>query len=148
MRAGFGVVKIRICECGHGKHLHKIFEQESGCTVGILSNNPCACKQFRPTPRALDVCPQCREIIKPYTDIAGNKFCPSCGKRQYENGILNHTDVGDILYEPFAGSGTGFIAAQNTGRRCYGMELSPEYCAVILERMAQAFQHIEIEKIE
>lgn len=51
----------------------------------------------------------------------------------YENAILNHTDAGDILYEPFGGSGTGMIAAQKTKRVCRMIEITPRYCSVILE---------------
>jgi len=52
--------------------------------------------------------------------------------------IRNHLKPGDLCYEPFAGSGTQFLAAQQLKRVCYGMEIAPEYCGVILERMAQA----------
>ena len=38
------------------------------------------------------------------------------------------------LYEPFCGSGTTLIAAEQLGRRCYGMEISPQYCDVIVKR--------------
>ena len=55
---------------------------------------------------------------------------------------------GQTLYEPFSGSGTTFVAAENAKRRCFGMELSENYCAVILERMSTAFPGIEIERIE
>ena len=65
----------------------------------------------------------------------------------YENAILNSSESGMIMYEPFSGSGTAFIAAQNTGRICYGIEISPSYCSVILERMKTAFPDIKIEKI-
>ena len=41
---------------------------------------------------------------------------------------------GESIYEPFAGSGTTLIAANRTGRKCYGMELEPKYCDVILRR--------------
>jgi DNA modification methylase len=40
---------------------------------------------------------------------------------------------GDI-YEPFCGSGTTLIAAEQLGRKCYGMEISPAYCDVIVKR--------------
>lgn len=49
-----------------------------------------------------------------------------------------------IAYEPFSGSGTTFVAAQNLHRKCYGIEISPAYCAVILERMSTAFPELEI----
>jgi DNA modification methylase len=40
---------------------------------------------------------------------------------------------GDV-YEPFCGSGTTLIAAQQLNRKCYGMEISPQYCDVIVKR--------------
>lgn len=55
-----------------------------------------------------------------------------------ENAILNHTDPGDIVYEPFSGSGTDIIACERTGRRCRAVELMPGYVAVALERWAEA----------
>jgi DNA modification methylase len=48
--------------------------------------------------------------------------------------ILNHTTIGQVLYEPFAGSGPQFIAAEQTNRVCYGMEIDPHYCDVIVKR--------------
>lgn len=48
--------------------------------------------------------------------------------------MSNHTKKGDILYEPFCGSGTTIIAAEQLGRKCYGMEISPQYCDVIVKR--------------
>jgi len=44
------------------------------------------------------------------------------------------TDVGDIIYEPFSGSGTTIIAAEQLGRNCYAMELSPGYCDLAVKR--------------
>ena len=41
---------------------------------------------------------------------------------------------GDCVYDPFLGSGTTLIAAEQLGRICYGMEISPAYVAVILQR--------------
>jgi DNA modification methylase len=58
--------------------------------------------------------------------------------------IRNHAING--VYEPFAGSGTTLVAAENEGRRCYALEISPDYCAVILERMSDAFPGMPITK--
>lgn len=50
-------------------------------------------------------------------------------------GITNHSKAGDIAYEPFGGSGTAMVAAHQLNRKCYGMELDPKYCQVIVDRM-------------
>jgi DNA modification methylase len=44
--------------------------------------------------------------------------------------IEYHTEVGDICYEPFLGSGTQIIAAEKLGRRCFAMEQEPLYVDV------------------
>lgn len=62
--------------------------------------------------------------------------------------ILNHTDENDIAVDIFGGSGTTMVAAQNTNRKCRMIELSPNYCAVILDRMATAFPELKIERAE
>lgn len=41
---------------------------------------------------------------------------------------------GDVLFEPFTGSGTQIIAAEKTSTHCYGMELDPAYCDVAVRR--------------
>ncbi len=41
---------------------------------------------------------------------------------------------GDVWYEPFLGSGTTIVACEQLGRTCYGMEISPQYCQVIIDR--------------
>jgi site-specific DNA-methyltransferase (adenine-specific) len=48
--------------------------------------------------------------------------------------IKAFSDESDIVYEPFAGSGTTLIAAERTNRRCRAIELSPAYCDVIIAR--------------
>lgn len=48
--------------------------------------------------------------------------------------IRNHGAKGDTVYDPFLGSGTTLIAAEQLERRCYGLELDPAYCDVIVER--------------
>ena len=52
----------------------------------------------------------------------------------FEKPIVNHLRVGEIVYDPFAGSGTSFIAAAKTDRVCYGVELEPKFCDLIRRR--------------
>ncbi|MBI5763656.1 MAG: ParB N-terminal domain-containing protein [Planctomycetes bacterium] len=48
--------------------------------------------------------------------------------------MRQHTKAGDICYEPFSGSGSQIIAAEQLSRRCYAMEISPVYCDVAIKR--------------
>ena len=48
--------------------------------------------------------------------------------------ILNNSSPGQAVFEPFMGSGTTLIAAETTGRVCYGAELNPAYVDVAIER--------------
>ena len=52
----------------------------------------------------------------------------------YENAYLNHSEDGDVVVDAFAGSGTCFVAASRTRRRCYAMEISPAYVDVAVRR--------------
>jgi DNA modification methylase len=61
--------------------------------------------------------------------------------------IAAYSDQNDAIYDPFLGSGTTMVAAQNLHRICYGMEISPDYCAVILDRMHRAFPDLEIKRV-
>jgi DNA modification methylase len=60
--------------------------------------------------------------------------------------LVAHT-TGDV-YEPFSGSGTTLVACENLGRRCRAVEISPAYVAVALERMATAFPHLAIVRLD
>jgi len=51
-----------------------------------------------------------------------------------ERAISDSTAPGQLVLDPFLGSGTAIIAAQRTGRVCYGMDLEPRYCDVMLRR--------------
>lgn len=52
----------------------------------------------------------------------------------YTRPINNHTEKGDYVYDPFAGSGVLFVACEETGRKALGVELDPEYCSRIINR--------------
>jgi DNA modification methylase len=50
--------------------------------------------------------------------------------------LTNSSHAGDLVFEPFLGSGTTAVAAEQTGRICYAVELESKYVAVSLERLA------------
>ncbi|NQT01461.1 MAG: DNA modification methylase [Planctomycetes bacterium] len=51
-----------------------------------------------------------------------------------ERAIRNSSKKGDIVFDPFLGSGTTLIAAAMLGRRCFGIEIEPRYCDCIVRR--------------
>ncbi|MCH7228574.1 site-specific DNA-methyltransferase [Haloferula sp. A504] len=48
--------------------------------------------------------------------------------------MRQHTRKGELCYEPLTGSGSQLVAAEQLGRRVFGMEISPTYCDVIVKR--------------
>jgi DNA modification methylase len=72
------------------------------------------------------------------TNASGNEFS-KIHKATFpvylpENIVNNFSRHGTIILEPFTGTGTTLIACEKTGRKCYGMELSPQYVDVIIKR--------------
>ena len=55
-----------------------------------------------------------------------------------ERPIRNNSKPGELVYEPFSGSGTTIIACERTGRKCRAIELNPAYVAVAIQRWADA----------
>jgi DNA modification methylase len=53
--------------------------------------------------------------------------------------MLNSSHIGDLTLDLFGGSGTTMIAAQQTGRVCFMMELDSKYCDVIVKRYVSQF---------
>lgn len=53
--------------------------------------------------------------------------------------LRNSTAQDDLVLDPFAGSGSTLVAAAKLGRSCYGIELDPDYVAVILKRLHDGF---------
>jgi len=51
--------------------------------------------------------------------------------------IITDQIKGNLLYDGFLGSGSTMVAAHQLNRKCYGMELDPKYCQVIIDRMRQ-----------
>lgn len=52
----------------------------------------------------------------------------------YVNAFQNNSKAGDMVYEPFSGSGTAIIASEQLGRRCRAIEIDPRYCDVAVRR--------------
>ena len=59
--------------------------------------------------------------------------------------IYSWSNPGDLVLDPFSGSGTTAKAAKELGRRFLGLEINPEYCAIAERRIAQ--QVLELEAV-
>jgi DNA modification methylase len=60
--------------------------------------------------------------------------------------IQNSSKDGWLCYDSFLGSGTTMVAAHQLNRICYGMELDPKYCQVIIDRMLKLDSSLEVKK--
>jgi DNA modification methylase len=61
--------------------------------------------------------------------------------------ILNSTQMGEVVWDGFGGSGTTLIACQQTRRICVMAEIAPLYCQTIIDRFHNIFPTISIEKV-
>ena len=58
--------------------------------------------------------------------------------------LKNSSKVGNLITDSFLGSGSTMVAAHQLKRKCYGMELDPKYCQVIIDRMQKLDDTLEI----
>jgi site-specific DNA-methyltransferase (adenine-specific) len=63
-----------------------------------------------------------------------------------EKAIINSSNQNDLVADLFLGSGTTMVASHQLKRKCYGMELDPKYCQVIIDRMKKLDPTIKIKK--
>lgn len=64
---------------------------------------------------------------------------PLTRKGLYERMILSSSNVGDVVLDPFSGSGTLLRVCQQTGRCGIGIEVNPEYIKMTQERLSSPF---------
>jgi DNA modification methylase len=55
----------------------------------------------------------------------------------FERAVRNNASRDDLVCDPFLGTGTAVIACEKTKRACYGMELDPQYCQIVIDRWEQ-----------
>jgi DNA modification methylase len=63
-----------------------------------------------------------------------------------EIALKNSSELGNIIFDSFLGSGSTMVAAHQLERKCYGMELEPKYCEVIIQRMRKLEPEIIIKR--
>jgi DNA modification methylase len=63
-----------------------------------------------------------------------------------ERALNNSSKINDLIYDCFLGGGSTMVAAHQLERKCYGMELDPKYCQVIIDRMLKLDPTIKIKR--
>ena len=84
---------------------------------------------------------QVTEIIE---DLKGKHTCPK--PISLISDIIKAVNEKDLICDIFLGSGTTMVAAHQLKRKCYGMELDPKYCQVIIDRMKKLDPSLEIKR--
>jgi DNA modification methylase len=70
----------------------------------------------------------------PSAEIESNEHPTLKPNRLFAIPMELHTNPNDICYEPFSGSGSQLVAAEQLGRRCYAIELEPRFVDVAISR--------------
>ncbi len=70
--------------------------------------------------------------------VVGNEHPTQKPLELFARPMRKHTHTNDICFEPFSGSGSQLIAAEQMGRRCYALELEPTFVDVAVRRWQQA----------
>jgi site-specific DNA-methyltransferase (adenine-specific) len=76
-------------------------------------------------------------FLYPSESGGGYKRYHPCQKnvKMLESIIIRHTNEGDIVFDPYAGSGSTCVAALNTNRRFIGCEIDTAYCDIAIKRI-------------
>jgi DNA modification methylase len=90
---------------------------------------------------------RCRDFEKGAVVISETKDSSHPGRKP--SGLLIWlmemvTEPGDLVVDPFLGSGTTLFAAEAIGRVCHGCEINPDYCADILARWRSLTQQVPV----
>ena len=75
---------------------------------------------------------------------SGKRVHPTQKPVQILANIIEDHLEGNIIFDGFLGSGSTMVAAHQLKRRCFGMELEPKYCQVIIDRMAKLDPSLKI----
>ena len=63
-----------------------------------------------------------------------------------QKAVQNSSFADELVLDLFLGSGSTMVAAQQLKRKCYGMEMEPKYCQVIVDRMLKLDPSLEVKR--
>jgi len=136
-------------------HYDRMREAAGGLAFGLTWEEMLALGGLRPAPGADTAGPGGRpEIPRGYFDNVHDamtdvwEFSTVTGAERWghatpkpvglvERAVVTSCEPGGLVYDPFLGTGTTLVAAENRGRVACGVELVPDYVAVCLERLAR-----------
>jgi DNA modification methylase len=105
------------------------------------------CLYFKPKGSTLRWCGKTTEATVWSQDRDGiNEFHPTQKPTSLASKALGNHNASLVL-DAFLGSGSTMVAAHQLHRTCYGMELEPKYCQVIIDRMKKLDPEIEVKKL-
>jgi len=128
-----------------GPHLH---EQAKPCAIGgiwhpaAVGRTPWGSKNFLPvlfygTPKKAGL--HRPTVIRSTTAVTGINGHPCPKPIEWVRWLLlMGTDSGDVVLDPFMGSGTTLRAAKDLGRRAIGIEIEERYCEIAAKRLSQS----------
>jgi len=78
-----------------------------------------------------------RHAFWEYPIVCGGKHQTTKPLKLMENLVVDFTQSGESVYDPFMGSGTTLVAAKELGRRAIGIEIEERYCEIAAKRLSQ-----------
>ena len=124
-----------------GFRLHNILIwKKNNCTPNRWYMKNCEFILFLHKGKSFPINNLCDNQLYECQNINGkDKLHPTQKPLEYtERLILNSSKEGNVVFDPFMGSGTTAVAAINTNRKYTGFELSEEYCKIAEERIRKA----------
>ena len=111
-----------------------VLGRATSCTISNLASTAGAPGQPEPARRPPANATAVWEVPSTVEDGASGVHPTQKSVELLRRPIHWHTKPGDVVFDATLGSGTTVIAAEMTGRRCFGAELAPAFCDVIVSR--------------